>query len=348
MLIRQRQPRKPQRLFRIAPMLALAAAVATLAGVQAGIVGGSARASYRPWPVAPGSSARVDIGLTTLPLARNSWRSWHPSDLQSVNAFENAIHKHVGVVMWYADWTESPPPGSQLEAVAQRGSLPEITWEPWDSTRQVRVQPRYRLREIIGGRFDAYVRAWAKALATYGGPVRLRFAQEMNGSWYPWSEHANGNRPHEFVRAWRHVHDIFRAEHATNVQWVWSPAAIRITPEQYPGDNYVTLVSLSVFNGGLQLRYSHWRPFAAAIRRSLDSLHAIAPRKKVELSEVGCGEQGGNKAAWIANLFSELPRFPQITSVVWFDLVKGTDWRVESSPASVAAYRAGVANARYN
>ena len=66
---------------------------------------------------------------------------------------------------------------------------------------------------------------WARALAAFGGPVRLRFAQEMNGDWYPWGAGTNGNTPAEFVRAWRHVHDIFTAAGATNVQWVWSPVS---------------------------------------------------------------------------------------------------------------------------
>jgi beta-mannanase len=328
-------------------MLTLGAAVVTLAGVQAGIVGRSPERSYKPWPVLPPASATVDIGITTSPLARNSWRAWQPSDLQTVNAFEHGIHKHVSVVMWYADWAHSRPSRSQLEAVARRGSVPEVTWEPWDSVKPVTEQPRYRLRRVIEGRFDGYIREWARALAAYRRPVRLRFAHEMNGNWYPWSESANGNRPGEFVRAWRHVHGIFRDVGATNVQWVWSPAAITIAPGQYPGDRYVSMVSLSVFNGGSQLRYTRWRPLASLIRRSLKTLHAIAPDKQVELSEVGCGEKGGNKAAWIADMFSALPRVPQVTSVIWYDLRKGTDWRVATSRASVAAFRAGVADARY-
>ena len=71
----------------------------------------------------------------------------------------------------------------------------------------------------------AYIRSWARALAAFDGPVRLRFAQEMNGDWYPWGAGTNGNTPAEFVSAWRHVHDIFAAAGATNVQWVWSPVS---------------------------------------------------------------------------------------------------------------------------
>ena len=49
----------------------------------------------------------------------------------------------------------------------------------------------------------------------------------MNGNWYPWGVGVNGNKPGEYVEAWRHVHDIFVQEGATSdVKWVWSPHVI--------------------------------------------------------------------------------------------------------------------------
>jgi hypothetical protein len=336
-----------RRLGAAATTIALGGGALTFVALQAGVIDIGKPTSYRPWPVLPPRSASVDVGVTTLPLARNSWTPWRSADLETVNAFEHAIRKHASVVMWYVDWAHGEPSLQQLEAVAQRGSVPEITWEPWDSIPPRHIQPKYRLRNIIAGRFDPYIRSWAMTLAAYKRPVRLRFAQEMNGNWYPWSEQANDNHPHEFVRAWRHIHDIFSAVGATNVQWVWSPAAITIPREQYPGDAYVTMVSLSVFNGGLQLRYSRWKPFADLLDRSLARLDAIAPHKPIELSEIGCAEQGGNKPEWIAGMFATLHSHSAITSLIWYDLVKGSDWRLESSREAAAAYAAGATDQRY-
>lgn len=325
-------------------MIALGGVVIALILLQYHVNGSG---PVRAWPIRPPASASFDIGVVTLPLARNSWRAWQPADLEIVNAFEQTIRKHVSVVMWYADWAHKAPLLQQLEAIARRGSIPEITWEPWDSTKPVRVQPRYRLRWIIAGRYDSYIRTWAQTLAAYRRPVRLRFAQEMNGNWYPWSESANGNRSHEFVQAWRHIHDIFVAAGARNVQWIWSPAPITMQREQYPGSAYVTMVSLSIFNGGSQLRYARWRSFAALLARPVALLNTIAPGKPIEISEIGCAEQGGSKAAWITGMFAALRRYPTITSLVWYDLVKGSDWRVESSRNAAAAYGTAVAGPRY-
>lgn len=326
-------------------------APSALGAVQLGLIGGHGggvrSAAPRPWPIPPPASATIDVGATTLALARNSYRPWTPQDLVGVNALEQRIHKHLNVVMWYADWAHRYPLRQQLDAISERGSFPEITWEPWNSISEHRIQPRYRLRNIIAGHFDSYIRSWARVIAAYGKPVRLRFAQEMNGNWYPWAEQTNGNHRGDFVRAWDHVHRIFVAAGATNVQWVWSIARLPAAAELYPGPHEVDMVSTTIFNGGHQLRFEGWRSFGHLIADRVARLHAIAPGKPIEVSEVGCSSLGGNKPAWIHGLFSSLRRLPQIRSLIWYDLFKDSDWRIESSNASAEAFRRGVANARY-
>jgi len=331
------------------PLVLIAVIVALGAYRGAAMLAGPAR--DRPWPLSAVSrSASVDVGVTTGPLGLNEWREWQPRDLRTVNAFENVVHKHVSVVMWYADWHQDPASHAQLQAIARRGSLPEITWEPWDYTKAAyNRQPSYTLASIIGGSHDAYIRSWARALAAAGGPVRLRFAQEMNGNWYPWAEVTNGNRRGQFVHAWRHVHDLFRAAGATNVQWVWSPVALAdsINTELYPGDRYVDIIGLSLFNGGAQLKFNRWQSFAEKIGRPLAAVRRISRRKPIEVSEVGVAEQGGSKARWISGMFQTLNANPRIISLVWFDLHTASDWRVESSRSAEAAFAAAVSSPRY-
>ena len=71
------------------------------------------------------------------------------------------------------------------------------------------------------------------------------------------SEQANGNRPGEYVAAWRHVHDIFTSVGANDVTWVWCP---NVDPDHkmqslgslYPGDAYVDWTCLDGYNWGPQ------------------------------------------------------------------------------------------------
>ena len=293
------------------------------------------------------AGASVDVGVTTLPLANNATKLWTAADLSTVNAFERDSDKHASVVMWYADWQHSAPSLTQLRMIGQRGSVPEITWEPWDSTKGLHEpQPRYALRNIVDGKFDAYIRNWAKTLAAYGKPVRLRFAQEMNGDWYPWGAGTNGNTPAQFVQAWRHVHDIFATAGAKNVQWVWSP--VSGAPKQYfPGVQYVNRLGVTCLNGGTAAFNQGWRSFAAICEPSIQQLHALAPGLPIDLSEVGSAEAGGSKAAWISGMFAYLVHEPEVKSLIWFDLNKQTNFPIQSSAAAERAFRQGVQAARY-
>ena len=42
-------------------------------------------------------------------------------------------------------------------------------------------------------------------------------------------------------------------------------------------------------------------------------------------------------------MFTMLKANPEIRGFVWFDIQKETNWPIDSSPASLAAFRAGLA-----
>lgn len=294
----------------------------------------------RPVPAVASVHRGLTLGVTTDALAKNSTRPWTAPDLVQVNAFEQAARNHAGIVMWYADWRHAEPNLTQLRAVAARGSIPEISWEPWDYSGSSTRQPQYTLQSIIAGRHDAYIRRWALALRRFGRAVYLRLAQEMNGTWYPWSQAVNGNRPGQFVAAWRHVHRIFTAVGASRVRWIWSPAAgtASIDASLYPGSAYVDLVGVSVFNGGSRLSWGGWRSFARIFNPTAHALARIAPDKPIQISEVASADAGGSKAAWITGMFADLRAYPKATSLIWYDLRKQADWRLTGNRAAARSF----------
>ena len=81
------------------------------------------------------------------------------------------------VVHWYQGWgvEDSAFDLARARATASRGAIPMITWEPWDYRRGT-IQPRFQLRHIAAGRFDGYIRSWARSVREFGKPVWLRFA----------------------------------------------------------------------------------------------------------------------------------------------------------------------------
>ena len=178
--------------------------------------------------------------------------------------------------------------------------------------------------------------------------VGIRFAHEMNGYWYPWAEQANGNRKGEYLLAWRHIHDIFEAEGATNVVWIWSPniSYENSTPliDLYPGDTYVDWIGFSGYygTGGNE----EYKSFDELFAPSIDEVSRVT-HKPIVIAETGAVDDAGRKAEWITELFESLPRHPEIIGVVWFEGVKQADWRVSVSAAATAAFAEGVADPRY-
>ncbi|HWA54152.1 MAG TPA: hypothetical protein VG816_08270, partial [Solirubrobacterales bacterium] len=71
--------------------------------------------------------------------------------------------------------------------------------------------------------------------------------------------------------------------------------------------------------------------------------------KPFMITETASSEIGGEKANWIRRGFlNEIPQlFPRTTAVIWFDVQKESDWRVDSSQASLEAFREVAASSLY-
>jgi hypothetical protein len=208
------------------------------------------------------------------------------------------------------------------------------------------------LASIAGGSEDSAITAWAQQAKAYGHPFFLRLDWEMNGGWFPWGT-TSSNTPAQYVAAWRHIHDIFAAQGASNVTWVWCPnlEGGNTTPlsQLYPGDAYVDWTCLDGYNMG-----SSSQSFSSLYSQSYNDVLKLAPTKPMMVGEVASLEYGaGTKATWISTMLSELPTsFPQIKAMVWFNWRNdhnGT-WEsneVESSASSQAAFATGIASPYY-
>jgi beta-mannanase len=282
-----------------------------------------------------------------------------PWSRSAIDDFEKQAGKPAAIVMWYQAW--GPDGGKEfveaaVYAMMKRGKVPMITWEPWNPGHGVN-QPDYSLAALASGKYDAYYREWARKLKALGGPVMIRLMHEMNGTWYPWGGTVNGNTPEQYVAAWRHMHDIFTREGATNVTWVWSinhhsvPASAENTYAAfYPGSEYVDWVSISGFNFGRVRSYSHWQEFPLIYDDPIAYLKTLG--KPICVSEFGCVEKGGDKAAWIKDAYRRIQAEPAIDAVLWFDFADKRasgmeDWRIDTTPKSLAAFKQAVAPAYF-
>jgi|GEM_PF-1807668 len=106
--------------------------------------------------------------------------------------------------------------------------------------------------KVAAGQRDANLITIATAVKNAGKPVFVRIGYEADSPW-------NHYEAASYIEAYRHVHDIFRQEGASNAAFVWSlvgfansggpaPYYSPIPIESwYPGDDYVDWVSISWF-----------------------------------------------------------------------------------------------------
>ena len=276
-------------------------------------------------------------------------------DMSAVTTFEQDANKSPSIVMWYQGWGLQD--GTQnfetvwMNNVRNHGSIPMVTWEPWLYT-QGPNQPTYSLQNIISGKFDAYITKWAQDSKAWGHPYFLRFAHEMNGNWYPWSEQVNGNKAGQYVKAWQHVHDIFTQQGVKNVTWIWSPnvESAKTIPlrELYPGSSYVDWIGMDGYNWG-SVNYVGWKSFAQVFQQTHKDILQVAKGKPLMVAETASAEVGGNKAAWIVDAFTTqlTQAFSDVKAVIWFDENKETDWRIESSTTVKYTFVKVIASKRY-
>jgi len=286
-----------------------------------------------------------------------------------LETFELSTGKRQSIVHWGEAWTRgsSPQPfqTAYFQTVRSRGSIPMLTWGSWDSDRGTN-QPEFRLANVANGAYDAYVTQWARDARAWGQPFFLRFDHEMNGYWqFPWAEQINGNQPGDYVRAWRHVHDIFTQQGVSNVTWVWCPnisgSATIPFANLYPGDSYVDWTCLDGYNWGSD-NNDTWQTFAQVFggsdfggynpHNSYQQLLDLAPSKPIMLGEVASSENGGSKASWIADMLqTQLPEyFPRIKAVVWTNWNDGNpslSWSLNSSASAEIAFGSAIRSSWY-
>ncbi len=303
----------------LAPGLAVAALLALAAGAA------------HPTPA---SAQRVALGVYIRGVE---------DDPGKLDRYAEQVGRPPAIVGAYKRWDVKPFNPPELRQIAGRGAVPMISWEPWNAKSH-----GYRLSAIAKGRFDTYVRRSAEAAKAWGKPILLRFGQEMNGSWATWERGVDGTTGPRFVAAWRHLVRIFRRVGADNVQWVWCPYVDNGSlPFMgfYPGGRWVDWVALDGFNWGAPIA---WQSFSDIFDRSYRKLAGITS-KPIMIAEIGSNEAGGSKARWLRRtLGRQLPRLKRIRAVVWFDATDGADFRVDSSPAALAAFRQGIGSAVYS
>ncbi len=263
---------------------------------------------------------------------------YHPSLNAHSNNFKLTTipEEKTSLSMYYQDWSSTNTFDKvYVQKLSENNLVPIITWEPWES-KKFSTDPSakniYSPQSIIEGDHDEYIRKFAKEAADFKQPVFLRFAHEMNGDWYPWG---SKNDPKTYIAMWRHVHNIFEEEGATNVVWVWAPnntdshGSTSSMLSYYPGDEYVDWVGFSGFNWGSSNAKTKWLTLDQTIGKAYGELDKL--NKPIMLAETSTTSKGGDKEQWFKDALVTLPSYPKIKAVIFFNQnFKNADFALNS------------------
>jgi hypothetical protein len=172
--------------------------------------------------------------------------------------------------------------------------------------------------------------AWNRAFPTAElDGVRLRGATPQV-TWEPWDGALGPTQPKYRVR------DIANGAYDTYLTGTAPLAAL------YPGDIAVDEIAVDGYNPAPW--GSPWTSFAGVFKRSIAELTPMTSRP-ITIGETGCPEVGGDKAAWIRDMWATLAtaEYKVVRGLLWFNFNKEANWTVDSSPASLSAFKAGLA-----
>lgn len=314
----------------------VAAATVVLATAAPGAgPGAGGQAAGAPAAVArragPGTGHGAHAGLPAVPLRYlGAYAPGVPGSVAGLNQFAVTAGRQPNVALYFSSWNERFQLGFARQAYSD-GATPAVQIEPFGIS----------LAAIAAGRYDGYLRSYARQVASYGHPVIIGFAHEPDGRWYPWG--ANHWPPATWVAAWRRVVTVFRAAGAGNVIWLWTmnaqgadAAAMR---QWWPGAAYVTWIGIDGY-------YVHPADtFRSVFGMALTVTGGLG--RPVLVAETAVGRDTGNQPGAIASLFAGL-RARRLLGLIWFDQdqhgsMYHQDWRLEGDAPATRAFRRGAA-----
>ena len=243
--------------------------------------------------------------------------------------FESEIGRKVAIDHIYVHFG-TPLPYARFAWDRANGRVPLVDWDVAD--------PAYSWARIAAGKADGIINATARAAAAYGHPLLLSFDHE------PLYSAIVPGHPAQFVAAWRHVVDRFRAVGAENVFWVLILTASTydqgIADLYYPGRAYVNFLAADGYNWKFA-RKARWRSLADIFTSFY--YYTLEKHLPAMITEAGTLEDPnapGRKASWYRGADAWLHTHPNIKAFVYFNTTVRWPWWIDTSPQSLAAFRA--------
>lgn len=182
--------------------------------------------------------------------------------------------------------------------------------------------------QVVDGLRDDEIRRLARQAKEFGHPFLFRLNNEMNSTWVSYSGHLLLCDPDIFRSIWVRCYEIFQEEGVDNAIWIFNPNDVSFPPcrwnshlAYYPGNQYVHMIGLTGYNTGTYFRDvtgERWRSFDEIYDRLWDMYKDVYSKFQWIITEFACSSVGGDKEAWINDMFAGLPKYKNIKIAVWW------------------------------
>lgn len=261
-------------------------------------------------------------------------------DLGAHFALERLTGARLGRMTWFQDFG-SGWLGAQASAAGKAGRDIVISWEPSANSRPI------QFADILAGYWDAALAAFFRNAKLYPGKVIIRPFWEMNANAARYSMNYSGSDRQvssisQFRDTWRKIVNVQRAVGGSNIKWFFCANGSDVgryrMEDYYPGSQYVDEVGFDTYNDD----WSPWTDFEPKIAPMYNRLTTMNVAAPVSIGEIGCKEYGApageSKATWTRKMFLSA-QYPRLKNVSFFNAVRGVDWRLNSSAASLAIFQ---------
>jgi hypothetical protein len=216
-----------------------------------------------------------------------------------VTRFEQTLATQTAWVFFSDNWSESRKfPATTCDWIRGLGKVPYIRLMLRSDLEQDHAENTFGLANILAGKFDDDLRAWAREAKAFGAPILIEWGTEPNGKWFSWNGKWNGGAtegPRRYIEAWRHIVDLMRGEGAENLKWIWHvnwfdepEAKWNRFENYYPGDGYCDWVALSAYGPLTPRAADGTESFRFKMQTAYPRLTKIAAGKPIVIAEFGC------------------------------------------------------------
>ncbi len=249
-----------------------------------------------------------------------------PDSADDLVAMEDTFDYHFKFALYYTGIQDTYTENTIYDTLThlwENDTVAELTLQ---TVNYDAASNRNAVYDILNGEYDDFIRSYAADIARFGHPVLFRPFNEMNGDWCNYSAYWACRDADTYVELYRYIYNIFEEEGANkNTLWIWNPNeksfpnfAWNYADNYYPGDEYVDIVGITGYNTGSYYEGETWRSFSDIYEPILAQIEPQY-QQPLMITEFSCATVGGDKAAWVEDMFASLDNHPRIKVAIWWD-----------------------------